>query len=98
MGTIDPSQVNADSYCTRHMTPFYPLENKLPFRTPIMVGNKQILYSTHIGNLRLGNIVFKSALFVPGLMQTLLSEAQLERKGVKIVSENGIRSFYIQEW
>ena len=27
-------------------------------------------------------------------MQTLLSEAQLERKGVRIVSENGTRSFY----
>ena len=57
-----------------------------------MVGNKQILYSMHIGNLRLGNIVFRSTLFVPGLMQTLLSEAQLERKGVKIVSEHGTRS------
>ena len=27
-------------------------------------------------------------------MQTLHSEAQLERKGVKIVSEHGTRSFY----
>ena len=51
-----------------------------------MVGNKEMLKSTHSGSLRLGN------LFVPGLLQMLISEPQMELKGCKIVSENGIRT------
>ena len=58
----------------------------------IMVGNKEMLKSTHSGTLRLGNIVFNDVLFVPGLLQTLISEPQMELKGCKIVSENGIRT------
>ena len=58
----------------------------------IMVGNKEILQSTHKGSLRLGHIVFQDVLFVPGLLQTLISEPQLELRGCKIVSERGVRT------
>ena len=39
----------------------------------------------------LGNIAFHYVLFVLGLLQTLISEPQLEKLGCKIVSEHGIR-------
>ena len=51
-----------------------------------MVGNKEKLRSTHKGTMRLGNIAFTDVLFVPGLLQTLISEPQLEQKGCRIVS------------
>ena len=57
-----------------------------------MVGNKKTLQSTHKGIMRLGNIAFNDVLFVPGLLQTLISEPQLEKRGCKIVSEHGIRT------
>ena len=84
--------INLDSYCTRHMTPCYELHNQEPCVVNIMVGNKELLQSTHKGSLRLGNIIFEDVLFVPGLLQTLISEPQLEIKGCKIVSEHGIRT------
>ena len=84
--------INLDSYCTRHMTPCYELQNPKPCVVNIMVGNKEVLKSTHSGTLRLGNIIFNDVLFVPGLLQTLISEPQMELKGCKIVSENGIRT------
>ena len=56
----------------------------------IMVGNKEKLCSTHKGIIRLENIAFSDMLFAPGLLQTLISEPQLEKKGCKIVSEHGI--------
>ena len=40
----------------------------------------------------LENIAFSDVLFVPGLLQTLISEPQLEKQGCKLVSENGIRT------
>ena len=49
--------INLDSYCTRHMTPCYELQNPKPCDVNIMVGNKEVLKSTHSGTLRLGNIV-----------------------------------------
>ena len=84
--------INLDSYCTRHMTPCYELQNPKPCVVNIMVGNKEMLKSTHSGTLRLGNIVFNDVLFVPGL--TLISDPRMELnyKGCKIVSENGIRT------
>ena len=42
--------------------------------------------------MRLGNVAFTDVLFVPGLLQTLISEPQLEKKGCKIVSEKGVRT------
>ena len=84
--------INLDSYCTRHMTPCYELRNPKPCVVNIMVGNKEMLKSTHLGSLQLGNIIFNDVLFVPGLLQTLISEPQMELKGCKIVSENGIRT------
>ena len=57
-----------------------------------MVGNKDTLKSTHKGNLRFNNLVFTDVLFVPGLLQTLISEPQLEKKGCRIVSEKGVRT------
>ena len=63
----------------------------------IMVGNKELLKSTHSGSLRLGNIVFVNVFFVPGLLQTLISEPQMELKGCRIVSEKwGENS--VQKW
>ena len=50
------------------------------------------LSSTHKGNMRLGNIFSSDVLFVPGLLQTLTSEPQLELKGCKIVSEGEVRT------
>ena len=84
--------INLDSYCTRHMTPCYELEKQEPCVVDIMVGNKEKLKSTHKGILRLGNIVFTDVLYVPGLLQTLISQPQLELKGCKIVSEGGVRT------
>ena len=84
--------INLDSYCTRHMTPCFSLEDSVQYEVDIMVGNKEILRSTHKGTMRLGNIAFRDVLFVPGLLQTLISEAQLEKRGCKIVSEHGIRT------
>ena len=84
--------INLDSYCTRHMTPCYELQNQVPCVVSIMVGNKDVLKSTHKGSLRLGKLVFEDVLFVPGLLQTLISEPQLEMKGCRIVSEHGIRT------
>ena len=75
--------INLDSYCTRHMTACFTLENPEPYEVDIMVGNKETLRSTHKGVMRLGN---------PGLLQTLISEPQLEKRGCKIVSEHGIRT------
>ena len=84
--------INLDSYCTRHMTPCFTLENSEPYEVDLMVGNKETLRSTHKGVMRLGNIAFNDVLFVPGLLQTLISEPQLEKRGCKIVSEHGIRT------
>ena len=84
--------INLDSYCTRHMTPCFSLENAEAYEVNIVVGNKETLQSTHKGVMRLGNIAFQDVLFVPGLLQTLISEAQLEKRGCKIVSEHGIRT------
>ena len=42
--------------------------------------------------MRLGNIAFSDVLFVPGLLQQLISEPQLEKRGCKIVSEHGVRT------
>ena len=70
--------INLDSYCTRHMTPCYELEKPEPCVVDIMVGNKEKLQSTHKGILCLGNIVFTDVLNVPGLLQTLISEPQLQ--------------------
>ena len=78
--------INLDSYCTRHMTPCFSLENAEAYEVNIMVGNKETLRSTHKGVMRLGNIAFQDVLFVPGLLQTLISEPQLEKRGCKIVS------------
>jgi len=87
---------NLDSYCTRHMPPCFSLENAEAYEVNIMVGNKETLKSTHKGVMRLGNIAFQDVLFVPGLLQTLISEPQLEKRGCKIVSEHGIRTVYKQ--
>ena len=43
--------MNLDSYCTRHMTPCYELQNPKPCVVNIMVGNKEMLKSTHSGML-----------------------------------------------
>ena len=72
-GHVSKYDINLDSYCTRHMTPCFLLEQQQPCVVDIMVGNKEKLTSTHKGNMRLGNIVFSDVLFVPGLLQTLLS-------------------------
>ena len=66
--------INLDSYCTRHMTPCFSLENAESYEVNIMVGNKGTLRSTHRGVMRLGNIAFNDVLFVPGLLQMLSSE------------------------
>ena len=55
-----------------------------------MVGNKEKLRSTHRGIVRLGNIAFSGVLFVPDLLQSLISGPQNEKKGWKIVSEHEI--------
>ena len=44
--------INLDSYCTRHMTPCYELRNPKPCVVNIMVGNKEMLKSTHSGSLQ----------------------------------------------
>ena len=72
------------------MTPCYELEKQEPCVVDIMVGNKEKPQSTHKGILHLGNIVFTDVLYVPGLLQTLISEPQLELKGCKIVSEGEV--------
>ena len=60
--------INLDSYCTRQMMLCFSLEQTQPFRVDVMVGNKEILHSTH-KILKLGNIVFlNDVLFVPGLL------------------------------
>ena len=71
--------INLDSSCTRHMTPCFSLEDAERYEVDIMVGNKEILSSTHKGKMRLSNIAFQDVLFVPGLLQTLISEPQLEK-------------------
>ena len=72
------------------MTPCFSLEQAQPFQVDVMVGNKEVLKSTHKGMLWLGTISFYDVLFVPGLLQTLISEPQFEKKGCRIVSEHGI--------
>ena len=76
------------------MTPCHELQNQEPYVVNIMVENKGLFQSTRKGSLRLGNIVFDDVLFVPGLklLQTLISEPQLEMKGCKIVSEPGVQT------
>ena len=69
-GHVSKYDINLDCYCTRHMTPCLLLEQQ----QPCVVGNKEKLSSTHKENMRLGNIVFSDVLFVPGLLQTLISE------------------------
>ena len=59
------------------------IRNAEPCEVIIMVGNKDTLKSTHKGNLRFNNLVFMDVHFVPGLLQTLISEPQLEKKGCK---------------
>ena len=94
MKAMDPSCINLDSYATRHMTPYFVLENQEDYNVPIIVGNNETLHSTHRGSLRINKVVFNDVLFVPGLMQTLISEPQLEMKGCRIVSEHGVRTVY----
>ena len=81
--------IKLNSYCTRHLAPCYELHHVKPCVVNIMVGNKEMLQSTHSGSLRLGNIVindrikycfyiiqtyiFEDVLFVPGLLLTLIS-------------------------
>ena len=50
---MDPSRINLDSYATRHMTPYFILENQEDYNVPIIVGNNETLHSTHIGSLRI---------------------------------------------
>ena len=50
------------------------MEDKVTFVVEIKVGNKGKLFSTNKKNLRLGNIMFSDELFVPGQLQTLISE------------------------
>ena len=68
--SFDPAQINMDGGATKHMTPCYDLENKVVYKVAVVVGNKQRLFSTHKGNLRLGNILFTDVLLVPSLMHT----------------------------
>ena len=91
-GAISKFDINLDNYCTWHMTPCFLLEKPVPCIVDIVVENKERLQSMHKGNMRLGNLVFTDVLFVPGLLQTLISEPQLELKGCKIVSEKGVRT------
>ena len=91
-GALSKFDINLDSYCTRHMTPCFLLEKPVPCVVDIVVGNKERLQSTHKGNMCLGNRVFTDVLFVPGLLQTLISEPQMELKGCKIVSGRGVRT------
>ena len=72
------------------MTPCFSLEDAERYEVDIMVGNKEILRSTYKGFMRLGSIAFNDVLFVPGLLQTLISKPQLEKRGCRILSEHGI--------
>ena len=49
LATIQHSvtNINLDSYCTRHMMPCYALENAEPCKRTIIVGNKDILLKIH---------------------------------------------------
>ena len=80
-GSISKFDINLDSYCTRHMNPYFLLEQPKPCVVDIVVGNKEKLQSTHKGNMRLGNLVFTDVVFAPGLLQMLITEPQLELKG-----------------
>ena len=60
--------INLDSYCTRHMTPCFSLEQPEKFEVGIMVGNKEKLCSTQKGIMRPENIAFSDVLFVPGVL------------------------------
>ena len=84
--------INLDSSCMRNMVQCFAFEHAERCEVNIMVGNKETLRSTHKGIMRLGNIAFHDVLFVPSLLQLLISEPQFEKRGCKIMSENGIRT------
>ena len=46
-GSISKFDINLDSYCTRHMTPCFLLEQPKPCVVDIVVDNKEKLQSTH---------------------------------------------------
>ena len=58
MKAMDPSRINLDSYATRHMTPYFVLENQEVYNVPIIVGNNQTLHSPHRGSLSINKVVF----------------------------------------
>ena len=79
-----------DSCCTRHMTGYYALKDAEDFVVPVIFGNKQRLYSSHVGTLVLTNgVELKGCLFVPGLMWTLISESRIEVEGGSMSSSSG---------
>ena len=70
--------IKMDSCCTRHMTGYYELVDKVPHKVAVVFGNQQKLFSTHVGTLVLSNgTELKDCLFVLGLMGTLISEPHL---------------------
>ena len=51
--------INLDSYYTRHLTSYFSIELAQPFQIDVMVGNKEVLQSTHTyGLLRLVEYCF----------------------------------------
>ena len=86
-----------DSCCTRHMTGYYALKDAEDFVVPVIFGNKQRLYSSHVGTLVLTNgVELKGCLFVPGLMWTLISESRIEVEGGSMSSSSGVRKIFDQ--
>ena len=84
-----------DSCCTRHMTGYYALKDAEDFIVPVIFGNKQRLYSSHVGTLVLTNgVELKGCLFVPGLMWTLISESRIEVEGGSMSSSSGVRKIF----
>ena len=59
MKAMDPSHINLDSYATRHMTPYFILEDQEEYKVPLIVGNNETLHSTHRGILHINKFVFR---------------------------------------
>ena len=94
--SVDQAHVaKLDSCCTRHMTGYYALKNARPNRVPVMFGNKEKLFSTHVGTMVLSNgVELEDCLFVPGLMWTLISEPRIEQEGGSMASAKGTRTIF----
>ena len=95
--------INLDSYCTRHMTPCFSLENAESYEVNIIVGNKETLRSTHRGVMRQATLLLMMYFLCLACCRHLsenhnwknvAARKYISEHGIRTVSRNGVYLFH----